>query len=379
MDANNQTRFLTEENQAIIYLNEQCYSKEAIFSFIYESSVSYQVGFDKEADYYKLTLNPIPENIGLIMNKINEHQLAFELNKRTEYLRNVIVDYAFGKKKLIKRDEPAYLPFTFKSWNDSTVLITSYAGEFSFISKRAFTDVIENTIPNDEAVKYELIQKNILADNDINISLELVSTKYRSRKAFLRDFTSLHMVVLTKGCNCNCRYCQASSSPQGDEINMSRGTARKVVDMIFASPSPDIKIEFQGGEPLLNIEVLKYIVDYSILLNRIHHKRVEFVVCTNLLKIDWELINYFKKKDIKISTSLDGPKDIHDRNRPCRDGQSSFDLLLKNLELVNQVLGREACSPLVTLTRESLPRINEIIDQYRFLGYSGIFLRPVNP
>ncbi|HOL87396.1 MAG TPA: His-Xaa-Ser system radical SAM maturase HxsB [Bacillota bacterium] len=235
-------------------------------------------------------------------------------------------------------------------------------------------------IPEDDTIKYELIQNNILSESNINLSLDLVATKYRSRKAFLRDFTSLHMIVLTKGCNCNCRYCQVSSSPQtSNDINMSQKTAKKVVEMIFCSPSPYIKIEFQGGEPLLNWKILKFIVDYAKMLNKIYHKQLEFVLCSNLTKIDDSIIEYIKENNIEISTSLDGPKDIHDYNRPCRNGQSSYDLFIENLNRIKKAIGNDACSPLVTITRDSLTRLREIIDEYIKLGFNGIFLRPVNP
>jgi uncharacterized protein len=268
----------------------------------------------------------------------------------------------------------------FKRVNNSTVLVTSYAGEYLFLTTNEFSDLVNGKVPKNSATFFKLVQKNILPEQDPNISLNLLATKYRSRKAFLKDFTSLHMIVLTKGCNCNCRYCQVSSLPfDGSEIHMTKRTAKKVVDMIFATPSKNIKIEFQGGEPLLNWSVLKYIVNYVLILNKLYKKNLEFVVCSNLVWINDNIIKFFKARDVKISTSLDGPKDVHDKNRPCRNGQSSYDLLMENLEKVNKALGKDFCSPLVTLTKESLPRLKEIIDLYKELGYNGIFLRPVNP
>jgi His-Xaa-Ser system radical SAM maturase HxsB/His-Xaa-Ser system protein HxsD len=376
-------RYTIDKNTLVIYLHQELFDKEALFSFAYETSEDYLVYLDIKNSDFKLSITPQKGqliDIRSIISQINDHQLRYELGKKTEHLRNVIIEYAFGKKKQLNELYQPILPFTFKRLKDSTVLVISYTGEFLFVSAEEFAVLTTNQLFKEELIKYDLIQRNILSETDINLSLNLVATKYRSRKEFLRDFTSLHMIVITKGCNCNCRYCQvSSSSANSEDIHMTQKTAKKVVDMIFASPSPRIKIEFQGGEPLLNWKVLKYIVDYAYLVNKIHHKQLEFVLCSNLTLIDDNMIGYIKAKNIGISTSLDGPKDIHDRNRPLRNSQSSYDLFLESLHRIRKTFGREICSPLVTITKENLPRLRDIIDEYRALGFNGIFLRPVNP
>jgi len=106
-----------------------------------------------------------------------------------------------------------------------------------------------------------------VTDTEIGPVIDMLATKYRTKKAFLNNFTALHMVVPTLRCNSNCRYCQVSRKDvSADHVDMSKATAKKVVDLIFKSPSPAIKIEFQGGEPLLNFTIVRYIVEsgYSI-------------------------------------------------------------------------------------------------------------------
>lgn len=276
MNSINGIRYTVNENTIAIYLHQELFNKEGLLLFAHETSDDYLVFLDQENNDYKISITPQKgqlTDLKSIINRINEAQLIYELNQKTEHLREVIVEYAFGKKKLLNETYQQILPFTFKRLNDSTILVVSYVGEFLFLSAEVFADVTTNQLPKEESIKFDLIQKNILPETDINLSLNLIATKYRSRKAFLRDFTSLHMIVITKGCNCNCRYCQVSSSPLGsEEIHMTQKTAKRVVDMIFSSPAPRIKIEFQGGEPLLNWKVLKYIVDYSYMLNKIYHK-----------------------------------------------------------------------------------------------------------
>jgi His-Xaa-Ser system radical SAM maturase HxsB len=140
-----------------------------------------------------------------------------------------------------------------------------------------------------------------------------------------------------------------------------------------------IKIEFQGGEPLLNWEVVKHIIEYAEKLNRIASKYLEFVLCTNLTLVTEDILAYLRLHKVRISTSLDGPKPLHDLHRIKRDGNSSYDDFLRNLPLVRSVVGQDACSPLLTITRDHLPRLRSVIDEYLDKGFSGIFLRAINP
>jgi len=151
------------------------------------------------------------------------------------------------------------------------------------------------------------------------------------------------------------------------------------VDMIFQCPSPSIKIEFQGGEPLLNFPVIVEIVEYAKTVNRRFKKNVSFVICTNLSLLNNEILSFLKKHHIEVSTSLDGPKELHDSNRILRDGGSSYELFVKNLEMTRSVMGEDSAGALLTITRTNINRLREVIDEYVRLGFRNIFLRSLNP
>jgi His-Xaa-Ser system radical SAM maturase HxsB len=160
---------------------------------------------------------------------------------------------------------------------------------------------------------------------------------------------------------------------------MGVNTTKKVVDMIFQTPSPNIKIEFQGGEPLLNWDAIQSTIEHAEEKNRKHGKKLEFVICTNLTTIDKEKLNYIKDRNVNISTSLDGPKFVNDQNRLLRVGESSYELFVKNLDLARNVIGADRISALMTTTKFSLSHMREIIDEYVRLGFTGIFIRALNP
>ena len=188
------------------------------------------------------------------------------------------------------------------------------------------------------------------------------------------------MIVITLRCNCLCKYCHASSVDfTSKDYDMTWDTAKKTMDMIFQTPSMDIKIEYQGGEPLLNWEVLKQSVLYAEFLNKIAKKKLGFVICTNLMEITDEQIKFCQKHNIEISTSLDGIKEMHDCNRRSRILDSSYDAFVKNSERVKSVMGKDGCAPLLTITKTNLHRLREVIDEYINQGYNTVFLRALNP
>ena len=136
-------------------------------------------------------------------------------------------------------------------------------------------------------------------------------------------------------------------------------TARKAVEMMFHSPSQDITVEFQGGEPLLNIPALKEIVQYATELNAKYCKNLSFVACTNLSKIDDDLLDFFARFKVSISTSLDGPEFLHDLNRARSKKAASHAVLEKNIARAREALGFEAVSALMA-TRLKLIRQSDI-------------------
>ncbi len=272
------------------------------------------------------------------------------------------------------------LPFNFKYINDD-VLLVNQAGEYLFLSDNEFSDFVNYKLKYDSFSYKELKSRQFLTvETEKETTENMLAIKLRTRKSYISDFTSLHMIVVTLRCNCLCKYCHASSVDlDSTEYDMTWETAKKTVDMIFQTPSMDIKIEYQGGEPMLNWDIIKQSVLYAEFLNKIAKKNLEFVICTNLMEISDKQIEFCKKHKIEISTSLDGCKDIHDCNRKSRIFESSYDAFIRNSNKVKSIMGEDACSPLLTITRANLHKLKEVIDEYINQGYNNIFLRALNP
>ncbi len=272
------------------------------------------------------------------------------------------------------------LPFNFKYFNND-VLLVNQAGEHLFLSREEFNDFVNYSLAEDSSAYRKLKSKQILTiESEKETTINMLAVKLRTRKAYISDFTSLHMIVITLRCNCLCKYCHASSVDfTSKDYDMTWDTAKKTIDMIFQTPSMDIKIEYQGGEPLLNWEILKQSVLYAEFLNKIAKKKLGFVICTNLMEITDEQIKFCQKHNIEISTSLDGVKEIHDCNRKSRILDSSYDAFVKNSGRVKSVIGKDGCAPLLTITKANLHRLREVIDEYINQGYNTVFLRALNP
>jgi len=270
------------------------------------------------------------------------------------------------------------MPFLFRR-EEKEIFITTAHGDFYWIPRAEFNKLLDSSFGLSDNITQDLISRQILAI-DIEQSIDAAATKLRSRKAFLRSFTSLHMLVTTLRCNQRCEYCQVSCADNDAvQFDMSIETAEKIVYTIFQSPSPSIKIEFQGGEPTLNWEIIPFVIEYAERLNLKFKKNVDFVVCTNLTAMTKEKFEYFHSHNVFVSTSLDGPKDIHDLCRKQRIGHTSHDLFVQNLELGRSIMGLDKIDALMTTSKQSLSRFKEIIDEYVRLGFHGIFLRSLNP
>ena len=273
------------------------------------------------------------------------------------------------------------LPFNFEYKNDQDVLLVNQVGQHLFMKTAEFKDFTNKKLTiNDELYKILKASHFLTTKEEQETVVEMLAIKLRTRKQFVSDFTSLHMIVVTLRCNCLCRYCHASSVDfTKKNYDMDWNTAKNTIDMIFQSPSDDIKIEYQGGEPFLNWDVVKQSILYAKFLNKFAKKKLSFVICTNLLEITNEQINFCKSHSIEISTSLDGPKEIHDLNRRSRISDSSYDSFVTNATKIKDKLGKYGCAPLLTITRSNIDKLEIVIDEYVKQGYNSIFLRALNP
>jgi uncharacterized protein len=288
---------------------------------------------------------------------------------------------AFQEATAFAPSEPSWelLPFRFERFEPERVLLTNMVGEHMFVTGNELEEIVDNRLPTDSPLVRELRAKQIIRDSADAYALDLLALKMRTRYSRLPFFTALHIFVVSLRCEHSCPYCQVSRQTSDKQrYDMSAETAQRALEMVFASPSPGVKIEFQGGEPLLNLALIKQIVLDAKRLNEHCGKDLSFVIATNLALLDDEVLAFCDTHDIFISTSLDGPADLHNRNRP-RPGNDSWERAIAGIRRVRETLGAHRVSALMTTTSGSLDRVREIIDCYVEQGIHDIFLRPLSP
>jgi uncharacterized protein len=287
----------------------------------------------------------------------------------------------FAPAEAFQPNEPRweFLPFQFERLSQDRVLLTNMVGEHMFVSAPEFDGLMGRRLDPTARLTRRLRGKHIVREPGEQLPIELLALKTRTRFHRLPLFTSLHLFVVSLRCEHSCPYCQVSrqGAEQG-QFDMSEATAERALDTTFRSPSPYIKIEFQGGEPLLNFPLVRKIVADATAINEIERRNLSFVIATNLALLDDAVIEFCREHDLYISTSLDGPADLHNRNRP-RPGNDSWQLAIAGIRRVREELGADRVSALMTTTERSLTRVRDIIDCYLEHGLSRIFLRPLSP
>ena len=272
------------------------------------------------------------------------------------------------------------LPFNFRRRSNGSVLMTNMNGEFVSVTSKDFADLISHKLKSGSPLFNKLLSRQFLCFED-EAGLNRLASKVWTKKSILQGFSRLHIFVLTLRCNCACTYCQASrqSRDATNYYDMTVESAHKSVDLMMQCPADDITVEFQGGEPLLNFGVLQEIVRYAKEVNRTIGKNLSFVVCTNLSLATDEMLRFMKAEGVSVSTSVDGPAELHDFNR-CRSIKTAcHSVVVEKIQKAREILGRQNVSALMTTTRESMKYPKEIIDEYLRLDLGSIFIRALNP
>ena len=283
----------------------------------------------------------------------------------------------FGTSK----DQYWLLPFRFHRLTDKTEILVNEVGDYVTVPSGTTKLIIKKKLSktNSPELYKDLAANFIISQKPVPDLLDTLATRYRTKKSFLDHFTSLHIFVITLRCEHTCQYCQVSRVTQDKErYDMSFEHIDKGIDMMLKSPNNHVTMEFQGGESLLAFEKIVYAVTRTKKLLKQIDKHVTFVICTNLALITAEMLDFCKENDILISTSLDGPSNIHNINRP-RSGKNSYELLLNGIALSRKILGADRVSALMTTTSLSLNHPKEIVDEYFQQGFRNIFLRPISP
>lgn len=208
-------------------------------------------------------------------------------------------------------------------------------------------------------------------------SRRLLKSRQAAKRATVDSGASLHILVPTLQCAHSCQYCQVSRSLDDVGHTMSEADLDAACDAIFLSPSRTLTVEFQGGDPLLRFDLVTRAVLRITARNRDEGRAIRFVVASTLHQLDETMCRFFRAHSVYLSTSIDGPAPLHNRNRPT-PGRDAHQRTVEGIILARELIGADSVSALMTTTRFSLGFADAIVDEYVRLGFSEIFIRPLS-
>ena len=218
----------------------------------------------------------------------------------------------------------------------------------------------------------ELKEAGMLYTEDI---YERYIGEFKNRETVVKALC-LH---IAHDCNLACKYCFAEEGEyHGRKALMSFEVGKKALDFLVASSGNrvNLEVDFFGGEPLLNWQVVKDLVAYGRSLEEPHHKKFRFTLTTNGVLLNDEILEFANKEMANIVLSIDGRQKIHDLMRPHRGGQGSYDEVVPKYKKVAESRKQMNYYVRGTFTRNNLD-FAEDVKHLADEGFEQISVEPV--
>ncbi|WP_262692469.1 His-Xaa-Ser system radical SAM maturase HxsB [Kordiimonas aestuarii] len=264
------------------------------------------------------------------------------------------------------------IPLRFKdtSRGDRDLIFVDDGGQ-SFLASQSFLNryVFQNLNEND----VDFLRAEGFAGCS-NTGQPSVANAYRfAQRHHLPNTIDYFILVPTLRCNLACSYCQVSRVAENARgFDWTDQIADDAIKLICTTGAPTVKLEFQGGEPTLRLDLIKRVIDSVEKTGR----NVEAVICTNLGELSSDLRTLLGRGNVYISTSFDGSEKKHTVQRT--GSAEATARTLKNIKDVIENFGQSRVSALPTIDANSPPDPDTLIDEYLALGMNSIYLRPIN-
>lgn len=288
--------------------------------------------------------------------------------------------------------------------NGYNIVLDVYSGAVHVVDDLCY-DVIEvlnskDTEPTAESLASEDTKKDVLeklsdsyAEADLLEALEDVTELAKQRTLFSKDIYEGMIDVVKKqktvvkalclhiahDCNLACKYCFAEEGEyHGRRALMSYEVGKKALDFLIANSGNrhNLEVDFFGGEPLMNWQVVKDLVAYGREQEKLHDKHFRFTLTTNGVLLNDEIQEFLNKEMDNVVISLDGRKEINDQMRPFRNGKGSYDLIVPKFQKLAESRNQEKYYIRGTFTRNNLDFGKDIL-HFADLGFKQMSIEPV--
>ena len=198
---------------------------------------------------------------------------------------------------------------------------------------------------------------------------------FKKRKTVVKALC-LH---IAHDCNLACKYCFAEEGEyHGDRSLMSYEVGKKALDFLIANSGNrvNLEVDFFGGEPLMNFQVVKDLVAYGRSQEKEHNKKFRFTLTTNGMLLNDEVMEFANKEMANVVLSIDGRKEVHDMMRPTRNGKGSYDLIIDKFKKMAEMRNQTNYYVRGTFTHNNLDFSKDVL-HLADLGFKQISAEPV--
>lgn len=281
--------------------------------------------------------------------------------------------------------------------NGVNIVLDTFSGAVHVVDDLSY-DIIELYDQKKEKEEIENIMLKKYKDEginkeDIEETFEEIDKLIKEGKLFSEDVFENQNLDLKKRdnvikalclhvahtCNLNCEYCFAGQGKyHGEDAIMSFETGKKALDFLVENSGTrkNLEVDFFGGEPLVNFDVVKKLVEYARSIEKEKNKHFRFTLTTNGVLLDDDVIDFLNKEMNNVVLSLDGRKEINDAKRKRLDGTGSYDIIVPKFKNFVQKRGDKEYYMRGTFTRNNLDFTNDIFHMAD-LGFTELSMEPV--
>ena len=198
---------------------------------------------------------------------------------------------------------------------------------------------------------------------------------FKKRKTVVKALC-LH---IAHDCNLACKYCFAEEGEyHGDRSLMSYEVGKKALDFLIANSGNrvNLEVDFFGGEPLMNFQVVKDLVAYGRSQEEKHNKKFRFTLTTNGMLLNDDVMEFANKEMANVVLSVDGRKEVHDYMRPTRNGKGSYDLIIDKFKKMAELRNQTNYYVRGTFTHHNLDFSKDVL-HLADMGFKQISMEPV--
>ena len=254
---------------------------------------------------------------------------------------------------------------------------------YELFSKEEIIDTMLEKYKDDKTINRQEILDCFDDIDELIAQKKLFTKDIYEKKAF--DFKKRQTVIkalclhIAHSCNLNCEYCFASQGKyHGQRALMSFEVGKRAIDFLIENSGTrhNLEVDFFGGEPLINFEVVKQIVAYAREQEKKHNKNFRFTLTTNGMLLDDDVIEFANREMNNVVLSLDGRKEVHDRLRKTIDGRGSYDIIVPKFQKFVKARGDKSYYVRGTFTHDNVEFTKDIFHMAD-LGFKELSMEPV--